>query len=80
MAKIIIIPKPGKSAEEVTLYFPISLLPVVSKVLEKLLLKRLLPIIIKENLIPNYQFDFIQQHAMVKQIHGIVNKIHNSFE
>jgi len=80
VAKIIMIPKPGKSTEEVTSYRPISLLPVVSKVLEKLLHKRLLPIINKDNLIPNYQFGFRQQHATVEQVHRIVNKIHKSFE
>jgi len=56
VAKIIMIPKLGKSTEEVTSYCPISLLPVVSKVLEKLLHKRLLSIINKDNLIPNYHF------------------------
>ena len=37
-AKIIMIPKPGKNPTDVTSYRPISLLPVISKILEKLLL------------------------------------------
>jgi hypothetical protein len=41
------IPKPGKPLDEVSLHRPISLLPVVSKIFEKLLLKRL-KIIIKK--------------------------------
>jgi hypothetical protein len=42
VAQIILILKPGKPPNELTSYQPISLLPTVSKVLEKLLLKRLL--------------------------------------
>jgi potassium voltage-gated channel Eag-related subfamily H protein 8 len=40
-AKIKMIPKPGKTPTDVTSYRPISLLPIISKILEKLLLKRL---------------------------------------
>jgi hypothetical protein len=35
--------KPGKPPNELTSYKPISILPIVSKVSEKLLLKRILP-------------------------------------
>jgi hypothetical protein len=41
IAEGIMIPKPGKQLNEVTSYRPITLLPVVSKLFEKLLLKRL---------------------------------------
>jgi hypothetical protein len=40
--KIIVIPKPGKHPTDVASYRPISLLPVLSKILEKLILKRIL--------------------------------------
>jgi hypothetical protein len=40
-AKIIMIPKPGKNPTDVASYRPISLLPEISKILEKLLLKRI---------------------------------------
>ncbi|KAF7391677.1 hypothetical protein HZH68_011220 [Vespula germanica] len=43
--QIILIPKPGKSSEEVTSYRPISLLPITFKLFEKLLLRRLKPAI-----------------------------------
>jgi hypothetical protein len=39
VAQIIMIPKPGKPADEVTSYRPISLLPITRKVFEKGLLK-----------------------------------------
>jgi hypothetical protein len=38
-AEIIMIPKPGKSPNNVSSYLPMSLLPIISKLLEKLLLK-----------------------------------------
>ena len=37
VSQIILIPKPGKPPEEVTSYRPISLLPIISKLFEKLL-------------------------------------------
>jgi hypothetical protein len=40
-AQIIMVPKPGKPVDDITPYRPISLLPIPSKVFEKLLLKRL---------------------------------------
>jgi len=45
VAEVIMIPKPGKSLHEAALYRPISLLPVMSKLFKKLLIKRLKPII-----------------------------------
>jgi hypothetical protein len=45
VAQIILILKPGKPPKELTSYWPISLLPIVSKVFEKILLKRLLPLV-----------------------------------
>jgi len=38
-APIIMIPKPGKNPTDVSSYRPISLLPIISKVLEKLIFK-----------------------------------------
>jgi hypothetical protein len=40
-AKIIMIPKPGEHPTDVASYRPISLLPVISIILEKLILKRI---------------------------------------
>jgi hypothetical protein len=41
VAQIIMIPKPGKPLEEASSYRPISLLPTMSKIFEKAMLKRL---------------------------------------
>jgi hypothetical protein len=48
--------KPGKPSNELISYWPISLLPIVTKVFEKLLLKRLLPVGEINSLISNHQF------------------------
>ena len=45
VAEVIMISKPGKPSHEAALYRPISLLPMMSKLFEKLLIKRLKPII-----------------------------------
>jgi hypothetical protein len=45
VSQIILVLKPRKLPNELTSYRPISLLPTVSKVFEKLLLKRLLPVV-----------------------------------
>lgn len=80
VAQIIMIQKPGKSTEDVRSYRPISLLPIASKLFEKLLLRKLLPVIEDTKLIPNHQFGFRQRHATVEQVHRIVNKIHSHLE
>lgn len=80
VAQIVMIPKPGKSPEEITAYRPISLLPIVSKVFEKLLLKRLLPHIESHRLIPDHQFGFRQKHGTIEQVHRLIDIIHNNIE
>jgi hypothetical protein len=74
VAQIILIPKPGKNHEEITSYRPISLLAIMSKLFEKILLQKLKPILIEQKLIPNHQFGFRQEHATIEQVHRIVNK------
>jgi hypothetical protein len=74
------IPKPGKSPHEAASYRPISLLPVMSKLFEKLLIKRLKPIIERKNLIPNHQFAFRSKHSTIDEVHRITNIIENALE
>lgn len=80
IAEIILIPKPGKKPELVQSYRPISLLPIISKVFEKLFLKRLLKIIKDNRLIPDHQFGFRSQHATIEQVHRVVNIINDNLE
>jgi len=50
-------------------YRPISLLPILSKILEKILLQRLTPIIEESKLIPSNQFGFRKKHGTIEQAH-----------
>jgi hypothetical protein len=80
VAEGIMIPKPGKPPHEDASYRPISLLPVMSKLFEKLLIKRLKPIIEKKNLIPNHQFGFRSKHWTIDQVHRITSIVENALE
>lgn len=80
VAQIIMIQKPGKNANEVQSYRPISLLPILSKLFEKLLLKRLKPLLSNNQLIPNHQFGFRNHHSTIEQIHRVVDIISKDLE
>lgn len=80
VAQIIVLSKPGKPLNEVESYRPISLLPIISKIFEKLLLSRLSPILLKEKLIPDHQFGFRQQHATIEQVHRVYKVARNALE
>jgi hypothetical protein len=82
VAQVILILKPGNPPNELTSYQPISLslLPIVSKVFEKILLKRLLPMVENNRLIPNHQFGFRQRHSTIEQMHRIVQRINEALE
>ncbi|KAL1487554.1 hypothetical protein ABEB36_015773 [Hypothenemus hampei] len=74
------ISKPGKPPNEVTSYRPISLLPTISKLFEKILLKRLKPVIDNNKIIPDHQFGFRERHSTIDQVHRITNIIEKSLE
>lgn len=80
VAEIIMIQKPGKDAYDRKSYRPISLLPIISKVFEKLLLKRLKPIIQERKLIPNHQFGFRNSHSIIEQVHRLTDTIEEALE
>lgn len=79
-SEIIMIPKPHKPPEKVTSYRPISLLPTLSKVFEKILLKRLIPLAISAKIIPDTQFGFRPNHSTIHQLHRVVDTISVSLE
>lgn len=80
VSQVIMVPKPGKPAHEITSYRPISLLPVISKMFEKILLSRLLDEMTQRNIIPDHQFGFRQRHGTVEQIHRVCNTIRDTLE
>ena len=69
VAKIIMLPKPGKQLEDCKSYRPISLLPTLAKLFEKLFAKRLSEVVESAEIIPNHQFGFRGKHATIEQVH-----------
>ncbi|KAL4091433.1 hypothetical protein QTP88_026125 [Uroleucon formosanum] len=76
---IIMIPKPKKPPDSVSSFRPISLLPFFAKILEKLILKRILPSI-SNSVLPDAQFGFRSAHSTIHQVHRIVDAISFSLE
>jgi hypothetical protein len=64
-SSIILFLKPNKSPDLVTSYRPISLLPFFAKILEKLILKRTLPSINENKILPDHLFGFRQSYSTV---------------
>lgn len=65
-AKVIAISKPGKDTSEATSYRPISLLPCLGKLFEKLIYIRLSSV--TESMILDEQFGFREGHSTVQQL------------
>lgn len=77
---IILVPKPNKPPDLISSFRPISLLPFFAKILEKLILKRILPSIAANSIIPNSQFGFRSAHSTIQQVHRVVDAISYSLE
>jgi hypothetical protein len=77
VAQIILIPKPGKPLRKLSSYQSISLLPIV---FEKLLLKRLLPLVEHANLIPNHQFGFRPRHSTTEQTRRLIRVLNDALD
>ena len=79
--RAIVIPvhKPGKSKNEITSYRPISLLPTLSKIFEKVILKRLQQHTVSNEIIPPFQFGFREGHSTSHQVRRVVNYIKQGF-
>lgn len=80
VAQIIPIPKQGKDPSQVSSYRPISLLPIISKLFEKMFLQKLKPLLEENKLIPAYQFGFRAQHSTTEQTHRVVTRIRHDLE
>jgi len=68
-------PKPGKNPKEVISYRPISLLPIIAKLLENLILRRIDPDFTTSDWIPDHQFGFRPAHSTTQQCHSITHTI-----
>ena len=78
-AKIIMIPKPGKSKSEITSYRPISLTSCFAKCLEKFIQIRLNHFLEKNNIISKHQSGFRTNHSTKDHIFQLSNDVINNF-
>jgi hypothetical protein len=79
-AQIIMIAKPGKPPTEASSYRPIRIFPMLSKVFERLLHRRLDETMHIDGLLPTQQFVFRNSHSTIQQCHSVVNKIKESIQ
>lgn len=74
-AVAIMLPKANKNKKEVGSYRPISLLPAISKVIEKSIQRRLKTHLEERSTIPDHQFGFRNQHTTTQQLARITEDI-----
>uniref|UniRef100_A0A0K8WFX9 Putative RNA-directed DNA polymerase from transposon BS n=1 Tax=Bactrocera latifrons TaxID=174628 RepID=A0A0K8WFX9_BACLA len=79
-AEIIMIPKPNKPENCASAYHPISLLVTFSKIFGKISLKRMLPVLEVQNILPEHEFEFKRGHGTPELCHRIVKIITSAFE
>jgi hypothetical protein len=77
---MILITKLGKPPHALSSYRPISLLPIVSKNFEKLLLNRFFPLVEHGRLLPTHQFGFRPRYSTIEQTHRLIRGINNSLD
>lgn len=80
LADVIVFPKPGKSSHLPASYRPISLLPTLSKVLEKVILWRVTKYLSHDDIIPAFQFGFRAKHSTNHQLLRLSQSIIHGFE
>lgn len=71
--------KPGKPSDDIKSYRPISLLSTLSKIFERIILKRMNEHIEANQLIPNFQFGFRQAHSTTHQLMRVVKQVRSGF-
>lgn len=79
-SEIIPVPKPNKNHNNTESYRPISLLPSLSKILEKIILKRINNHLNITQSIPKHQFGFINKLSTSHQLLRISEHIHTAFQ
>lgn len=79
IAKVLMLPKPGKDSRDPNNYRPISLLCTLSKVTEKAILTRLNKYLNSNKIIINEQFGFRSNHSTAQQVVRVVDHVTKGF-
>ena len=74
-AKVIPIHKKGKDGSKIGSYRPISLLPHINKLVEKIIKYRIVSFLNENNIIINGQFEFRCDHSTVNQLARLTNAL-----
>lgn len=78
-AEVTPVPKPGKDLTKSAGYRPISLLPTISKIAERVLLQHIDEHLEENRILPNHQFGFRAAHSAVQQVARVVNDTITAF-
>ncbi|GJQ87839.1 hypothetical protein Trydic_g1807 [Trypoxylus dichotomus] len=78
-ATVIPAPKPGKEPRLATSYRPISLLPAISKIFEKILLRYIDKYTNDNSVLPPEQFGFRRKHSTNHQVARVVTDVISAF-
>lgn len=76
-SKVVPIRKPGKDPPLPTSYRPISLLPALSKIFERVIYTRMVEHCDNFNILTNVQFGFRKGHSTAHQLQRVLNAIKN---
>lgn len=79
ISKVIPLPKKNKNKSLITSYRPISLLPHISKIVEKIIKIRMTKFISAKNILAKEQFGFRTSHSTTDQLARLINKITENF-
>ena len=74
-AKVIMIPKPGKDLTKPTSYRPISLLPAITKIFERIIASRLSSFLEKANYFDENQAGFRKNHSTLDQLFTLFQSV-----
>jgi methyl coenzyme M reductase subunit D len=79
-ANVIAIRKPGKDLNLPSSYRPISLLSSLSKILERVILERIMKHVDSNKILPSSQYGFVSKKSTTHQLFRIVEFIKNQFK
>ena len=79
-AKVVMVQKPGKDHTNPKSYRPISLLPAISKVFERILCERLVDFLEENNLLNKYQAGYRKGRSTQEHIFRLAQQVYNGFK
>ena len=79
-AKVIMVQKPGKDHTNPKSYRPISLLPAISKIFERIICERLVGHLEQNNLLNKYQAGYRKGRSTQEHIFRLAQQVYNGFK